>query len=109
MSPVSGRCLAGFVSLVGCLLAAPPARAELVSLEFHQRQPFAGGKSFGKVGPYDRLVGVARFAVDPAHARNRDIVDLSLAPRNGRGLVEFASDVCILLPRDPSKGNGALF
>src|SRR5262245_66427866 len=91
------------------LLCSAPARAELVALEFHTREPFAGGKSFGEVGPYERLIGVARFAVDPAHARNRPIIDLALAPRNARGRVEFEADVCILAPKDPARGNGALF
>jgi hypothetical protein len=91
------------------LALANTARAELVSLDFHTRQPFAGGKSFGDAGPYDKLVGVARFAVDPSNPRNGLIVDLKNAPRNAKGLVEFAADVFLLRPRDPAKGNGALF
>src|SRR5262249_45099185 len=95
-------------ALVALSLAAP-ARAGLVALEFHTRQPFAGGKSFGAAGPYEKLVGVATFAVDPSHPRNRPIADLQHAPRNAKGLVEFAADVFLLRPRDPAKGNGALF
>jgi hypothetical protein len=83
-------------------------RAELVELKFHHREPFAGGKAFGDVGPYEKLVGVARFAVDPKHPRNRLIVDLDLAARNRDGKVEFESDVFILAPQDPAKGNGAI-
>lgn len=84
------------------------ARAELTSLEIHRHEPFAGGQSFGDVGPYDVLVGVARFAVDPDHPRNADVVDLKLAPRNADGKVEFASDVYLLAPRNLSKANGAI-
>ena len=69
----------------------------------------AGGKSFGNVGPYEQIIGVARFALDPEAVRNEDIVDLWLAPRNARGKVEFATDFCILAPKDPAKGNGAIF
>lgn len=90
-------------------IASAPAWAELVSLQIVRREPFAGGKEFGAVGAYERISGIARFAVDPDHRRNRDIVDLSLAPRNARGKVEFESDFFILAPKDPSKGNGALF
>jgi hypothetical protein len=90
------------------LLAAVPARAELIELKLLQREPFAGGKAFGDVGPYEKLVGVARFAVDPKNPRNRIIVDLDLAPRNQDGKVEFESDVFILAPQDPARGNGAI-
>jgi hypothetical protein len=90
-------------------LAAHDARAELLALDIHRREPFAGGAAFGDVGPYEKLVGVARYAVDPAHVRNSAIVDLALAPRNAAGKVEFESDVYILAPKDPAKGNGAVF
>jgi hypothetical protein len=97
-----------FLSILLAFTSAAAARAELVSLTIHRREPFAGGASFGKTGPYDRLMGVARFAVDPAHPRNAAIVDLGLAPRNARGKVEFEADVYILAPRDPARGNGAI-
>jgi len=91
------------------VLLSAPAHAELRSLEIVKREPFAGGMAFGDVGPYERIVGIARFAVDPQHARNKAIVDLDLAPRNGDGKVEFEADVCILMPKDPAKGNRGLF
>src|SRR5262249_6897907 len=98
-------------ALVTILLTAAWARtghAALVALEIHRRDPFAGGTSFGQTGPYEKLVGVARFAVDPTHLRNRAIVDLGLAPRNARGQVEFEADIFILAPKDPTRGNGAI-
>src|SRR5262249_37183871 len=67
------------------------------------------GKSFGATGPYERITAIAHFAVDPDHPRNRGIIDLSLAPRNADGKVEFEADVFILAPKDPARGNGALF
>jgi hypothetical protein len=90
------------------LLGAADMRAEVRSLEVLTREPFAGSMAFGEAGPYEKVVAVAHFAVDPNHPRNRDIVDLSLAPRNDEGKVEFEADVCILMPKDPAKGNGAL-
>ena len=94
--------------LAAVFLAAPAARAELIELKILRREPFAGGKAFGDTGPYEKILGVARFAVDPDHARNRVIVDLDRAPRNGAGKVEFESDVVILAPKDRTRGNGAL-
>src|SRR5438105_5530361 len=89
-------------------LATGNVRAELRSLEIRQREPFADGMAFGQTGPYEVLTGVARFAVDPNHPRNRLIVDLPLAPRNAAGKVEFEADVFLLAPKDVSRGNGAL-
>jgi hypothetical protein len=103
---ISCRLLAVFGFL---FLFSSTCRAELISFDIRQRVPFAGGKAFGKTGPYEKIVGVARFALDPKHERNRAIVDLSLAPRNEQGKVEFETDVVILAPKDPAKGNGAIF
>lgn len=85
------------------------ARAELISLTHVKREPFANGQSFGDVGPYEQIKAIARFALDPKHERNRDIVDLDLAPTNKDGKVEFSADILILTPKDPAKGNGAIF
>jgi hypothetical protein len=91
------------------LLTAQDACAEVQSLHIYRREAFAGGAPFGDTGPYEVIVGVASFAVDPAHRTNREIVDLDLAPRNDKGLVEFESDVFILAPKDLAKGNRAIF
>lgn len=91
------------------LLLAPAARAELVRLDIKERVPFADGKSFGEVGPYEMLRGIAHFALDPKDPRNQVIFDLDQAPRNKDGKVEFASEVCILQPKDLSRSNGAIF
>ena len=96
-----------FIAL-GLILIPGSLRAELVSLSIHTREPFADNKSFGKTGPYEKLVGVARFAVDPTHSRNKPIIDLAFAPTNSKGKVEFSADFFILAPKDPAKGNGAI-
>jgi hypothetical protein len=90
------------------MLLAGPVRAELISLTIHTRESFAGGKSFGTTGPYEKIAGVAKFAVDPAHPRNKSIIDLALAPTNAKGRVEFSADFFLLAPKDRDKGNGAI-
>ncbi len=85
-----------------------PVQAELVRFEITERVPFADGYSFGEVGPYEKIVGRAYFALDPNLRQNEAVVDLKLAPRNAAGKVEFWSDVFILAPADSTKGNGAL-
>src|SRR5436190_13568069 len=70
------------------------------------RRPLADGTPFGDRGAYEELKGRLSFAIDPAHAANARITDVTLAPRNARGRVEFAADVSILLPVDRGRCNG---
>ena len=78
-----------------------------LELRITGRGPFADGHPFEGAGPYERLVGRAHFAVDPDAPAYADIVDLDKVPRNAGGLVEYATDVCILKPTGP--GNRRLF
>lgn len=67
------------------------------------------GTSFGPVGAYRKIVGTASGALDPNDPHNAAIVDLQLAPRNAKGLVEYSMDYYILTPADPAKGNHKVF
>ena len=80
----------------------------LVELEIRKRQPFADGRAFGEFGAYERIDGIARFAVDPAHPANQAIVDLGKAERDAAGRVHFLADFCVLQPADPARGRRAL-
>ncbi|MEC9140484.1 MAG: hypothetical protein VX724_01835, partial [Chloroflexota bacterium] len=76
-----------------------------VRLSFSRKINFADGHSFGDVGPYERWLGTASFALDPNDSANTHIVDLEYAPQNAKGLVEFTADLEIMKPVDLSKGN----
>jgi hypothetical protein len=92
-------------------LAACPldvAIAEVLKVEIIDQAPILDGASFGAVGPYVRIVGRVHFEVDPALPANRLISDIDLAPRNARGRVEFSSDLYMLRPSDPARGNGSV-
>jgi hypothetical protein len=89
-------------------LMSVEVNAKVVKLRVEHREPVLNGKSFGAVGPYEKLVGKVEFALDPAAPANAGIVDLSLAPRNERGEVEFTADFYLLKPVDASHGNGRL-
>jgi len=78
------------------------------AIEITSHAPFVGGASFGAAGCYERLDGVAIGELDPALPANRGIVNLDKAPRNARGTVEYRSDICILRPADPDRGNGRI-
>jgi hypothetical protein len=70
--------------------------------------PTFGGVSFGEVGRYEKLVGRAFGELDPENPLNAVITDIALAPRNARGKVEYMTDVFILKPMDPTRGNNVL-
>jgi hypothetical protein len=89
--------LAGLVS-AGALTAAEGAAAAVKSVVVSSRTRWVDGRSFGHVGPYEKLQGRITFAVDPKGAANARIADLALAPRDARGQVEFTSDFVILRP-----------
>jgi hypothetical protein len=67
--------------------------------------PTFEGRSFGDIGKYEKLVGRVVGELDPTDRRNAVITDISLAPRNARGKVEYETDIMILRPIDRSKGN----
>ncbi len=94
-----------------CLLAsARSADARIIRIDITRTEsPAFGGATFGDNGQYEKLIGRAFGEIDPADPRNRIIVDLDLAPRNQRGMVEYSTDVMIFRPVDRSKGNRRLF
>jgi hypothetical protein len=80
----------------------------VTKLDIQTRTTVLGGQAFGAAGAYEKIAGTIRFAVDPAHAANRGITDIALAPRNADGRVEFSGDFYLLKPVDARKGNGRL-
>jgi hypothetical protein len=83
------------------LLVALPAEAQITRLEVERTEPL------GQDG-YERLAGHAYGELDPAHPLNVIITDLGLAPRNARGMVEYAATVSILKPIDMARASGVL-
>lgn len=79
-----------------------------ITLEIEERTPFAEGVDFGNVGAFERIKGRARFAIDPRLPANGDIVDLTLAPTESRGLVEYSTEFFIIKPADMNRGNRRL-
>lgn len=73
-------------------------------LEITERKPYADGKSFGDVGPYEVIEGLVHFAVDPLHASNQAITDIELAPRDTDGKVRYTSEFLMLHPTHPERG-----
>jgi Alpha/beta hydrolase domain len=99
------------VAAAAALLAIAPvaAQARIVRLEITKTMPAFGGRSFGKTGAYERVIGKAYGEVDPRSPSNFMIQDIALAPKNARGMVEYSTDIDILRPADRTKSNGVLF
>ena len=99
---------------VATVASVPRAEARLTRIVIdptRSESPTFEGRVFGvdgRVGPYEKLRGKAYGELDPADPRNQVITDLELAPRNGRGMVEYSMDIFILKPVDLGKGNHKL-
>jgi alpha/beta hydrolase family protein len=85
-----------------------PAQARITKIEINSRAPAFGGASFGAVGQYETLRGVAFGELDPKDPLNQGITDIQLAPRNARGMVEYNMDFWINKPVDMTRANGTL-
>jgi Alpha/beta hydrolase domain len=103
-------------SLVAALFAAPAAEARITSIVIDcaksQSPTFCpgqsatfGGLSFGAVGQYEKLRGTAFGQLRPTSRPNEVITDISLAPRNAAGNVEYSMDFLILKPINLANGN----
>ena len=95
-------------TVIAACLFPMALRGEVIGFDILERTPAFSGRSFGDVGPYERITARATIALDPADDRNAIIADLALAPRNPQGRVEAVADVVILRPADPTHGNGTL-
>ncbi|WP_445619340.1 alpha/beta hydrolase domain-containing protein [Kushneria sp. Sum13] len=89
------------------LLLASPAEARVTGFDVNATTPMYEGRRFGNAGTYQRLEGVAHFAIDPGTRRGAGIESLDSAPVNAHGEVEFSAEVVILQPT--GQGSGTLF
>src|SRR3981189_44137 len=109
-TPFSPTAVACCLSLTGAVLFnAPAAQARVTKVVIAKtEQPTFGGRSFGAVGPYERISGQIIGEVDPKDPRNAIIIDIGLAPKNPSGTVTYSTDFQILRPIDRAKGNHRL-
>src|SRR5712692_2626019 len=90
-------------------LLGRPAEAKITQIVItNVTSPAFNGASFGSVGQYEVLDGIAFGEVDPKDSLNEVITDIKLAPRNSRGMVEYQSVISILKPIDMTRGNHTL-
>jgi hypothetical protein len=89
---------AAIVTVAASALPQPQAHAAVERIEITERVPFAPGVRFGETGEYEKLRGIAYFALNPKASANLPIVDLKRAPRDKRGMVRFSSEFVLLRP-----------
>src|SRR5262245_32783317 len=98
-----------FTSFVSISGFASSAEGHVVRFVVEQTRPVLAGKSFGTVGPYERLDGTVYFEVDPRDPLNQVIVNLDKAPRAAGGKVGFSAPFYMLKPVDMARGNRKIF
>jgi hypothetical protein len=91
-----------------CLLAPAHLGARVKKITITSRGPAHGGQTFGSIGAYEKIKGIATGEIDPADPRNSLITDLALAPKNAAGRVEYRTNFTILKPMDMAKAPGIL-
>lgn len=105
--PGRGRLAAALaVALAPALLGPAPTGAEVVRVEIERREDVLGGRAWGPVGAYEKLIGRIYFAFDPENPANQAVVDMDFAPRNGAGRVEAWAEFVVLQPKDPDQRRG---
>jgi hypothetical protein len=105
MNVAAVRVLLAAVIVVG---AGARADAQVTRIEVLLREPMAQAPTVGAAGPYELIRGRAHGEVDPAERRNAIIQDLTLAPRNARGRVEYVATFALARPIDPARASGVL-
>src|ERR1700675_2293513 len=92
-----------------CLSFGGTVNARVVRVVVEQREsPAYKGRSFGKAGQYEILLGHFFGEIDPNNPVNLVINDIRLAARNARGMVEYSATFEIAKPIDLSKASGVL-
>ena len=104
------RAISAVGIVLACGLHAFDADAQITRFDVDVvESPALDGESFGTVGQYERLRGIAYGEVDPADPRHQGIVNLAHAPLNARGKVEYSTTVEIYRPIDQSRWNHAIY
>ena len=99
----TGKFLAA--TLLVLMLTPLEAGARVVRIEVERTTPYAGGRTFGEHGAFERVEGTVHMEVDPDDPHNAVIVNLDKAPRTAEGLVAFRAPFVIIRPADPARGN----
>ena len=87
--------------------SAPQARVTKIVIS-QVTSPLFNGQTFGSIGQYEMLRGIAYGEIDPTDRRNTVITDIAFAPRNGNGKVEYNATFTLSKPIDITKASGTM-
>lgn len=87
-------------AILGAMLGpVTEAPARVARVEVERREAL-------REGAYEKLAGTVWYEFDPEARANAGVVDLRLAPRNERGMVEARGNFMVLQPADPAHRRG---
>ena len=107
-APTSRKRLACVAVAATLCIAASAADARIVKITIDSTTPVSSGAQFGSVGAYELLRGTAYGEIDPADRRNVLITDITVAPKNANGKVEYKTQFAIHKPVDMTKASGVM-
>src|SRR5690606_25499963 len=94
------------VAILGTALIAAPAEARITRIDVTSvESPTFEGRTFGSVGAYEKLRGIAYGELDPGDPRNAVITDIGLAPLNADHRVGNSLGFYTLKPIYPTHGD----
>jgi hypothetical protein len=96
------------VAIVALTIRAEANVKRIVIDKAKSEAPAYSGKSFGRPGQYEKIVGKAYGELDPKDPHNAIIQDIQLAPRNSRGRVEYVATFTLIKPVDMAKASNVL-
>jgi len=92
-------------AVLACAMPATAKVKRIVIDKTKSESPTFNGKSFGRSGPYEKIVGRAYGELDPKDPHNTIVQDIQLAPRNSRGMVEYIATFTLTKPVDMDKSS----
>src|SRR5579862_1019078 len=102
------RQLVGAVA-TAMVLSMAVAEAHVTRIEVLQTEsPAPAGRGSDPSMPYERISGRIHGELDPKDPKNAIITDITLAPRNARGRVEYVATFSLMKPIDMSRASGVL-
>jgi len=90
------------------LIGSSSVESRVLRIAIDSRTPVSNGEFFGNVGPYELVRGTASGELDPNDRRNAVITDITLAPKNAAGKVEYRSQFTIYKPVDMNRASGVM-
>ena len=108
MSQNAMRAAVACAATLATLSLAVPQSADAGVTRIVIDQQIPEGQPFPGVGQFERLSGRAFGELDPFDRRNAIIQDITLAPRDANGKVEYVATFSLVKPVDMSKASGIL-